>query len=568
MSGELFQFSTVGMLAILATFFVVMVGVSLLITRRSEDADAYVVSTRRVGFGLASASMTATWIWAASFFGAAISGYTYGVSGPLHYGLWGALMILFIYPFGQRIRRLAPRAHTLGEVIHARHGTLSQTMLALSNFLGSGISLMVNLTAAGALASVLSPLTFTQGVIIAAVTVLCYTLWPGFRASVITDVFQAAAMFVIAIIIIPVIFFRLGGPTALAEGLRTLTDQQRNLFSSEAFLEQGGPFFVAILAYAIGNQTIMQRLFAVREDRIKHTFLAATLGYGSIVIGLGMLGMMALMVGIAPVGGDVNNIVPQMASQFLPAVLLVAFVFLVIASLSSTADSDLAALSSIVMTDFYRRHVAARRGASDRTMLIVGRVTMVLAAVAGVLLATLRVNILDALVFVATLWGAIVFPVIFSIYSPRVTNVAFSSAVLSGLVVAVAARFEWIPIEAPLSYVLEAVAAVGGGVVLGIMTFAFLGERVGVVVGVLAGLVLIPLCVGFLADYIVLLSSLLAFGASAIVCTIITFAKPGSYDFSEINRRVRDFTEAPAQDLTPGPPSNGRPVESLSRSDH
>lgn len=41
------------------------------------------------------------------------AGYTYGVSGPIHYGLWGALMILFIYPFGRRIRAVAPRAHTL-----------------------------------------------------------------------------------------------------------------------------------------------------------------------------------------------------------------------------------------------------------------------------------------------------------------------------------------------------------------------------------------------------------------------------------------------------------------------
>lgn len=58
------------------------------------------VSKRVVGFGMGAASMTATWIWAASFYAAATSGYTCGISGPLHYGLWGALMVLFIYPFG------------------------------------------------------------------------------------------------------------------------------------------------------------------------------------------------------------------------------------------------------------------------------------------------------------------------------------------------------------------------------------------------------------------------------------------------------------------------------------
>lgn len=70
---------------------------------------------------------------ASSLYASATSGYTYGISGPIHYGLWGALMILFIYPFGKRIRAVAPKAHTLAEVMYARHGASSQLMLAGSN---------------------------------------------------------------------------------------------------------------------------------------------------------------------------------------------------------------------------------------------------------------------------------------------------------------------------------------------------------------------------------------------------------------------------------------------------
>src|SRR5690554_5161978 len=147
---------------------------TLMIKKKKEDTDAFMVSNRSVDFGMGAASMTATWIWAASFYAAATSGYTYGVSGPLHYGLWGALMILFIYPFGRRFRQLAPNAHTLGELIHARHGTSSQLILALSNVLGSIISLMVNFTAAGALVAVLSPLSFQVGVLMDGFGVVAY----------------------------------------------------------------------------------------------------------------------------------------------------------------------------------------------------------------------------------------------------------------------------------------------------------------------------------------------------------------------------------------------------------
>jgi Na+/proline symporter len=536
------QFSTPVTLVLLAVFYGGTFLLTLLIGRRDENVDAYMVSTQRVGFGFSAASMTATWVWAASFYASAISGYQYGLSGPVHYGLWGALMILFIYPFGRRFRSLAPHAHTLGEIMHARHGSSSQLILAVSNLLGSGISLMVNFTAAGALVSVLSPLSFVHGVLIAGAGVLAYTLWSGFRASVYTDFAQVSAMMLVAAAVIPIILFQAGGPAALAARLPELTAEQLDPLSGTAFLEQGAPFLVAVLAYAIGNQTIAQRLFAVRPDRIKSTFVTATIGYGSIVIGLGMLGLMALLIGVQPVGGDPNNIVPQMASSYLPAVFVALFFILVIASLSSTADSDLSALSAIVMTDVYGKNLARGR-ANPRTMLLLGRITMIVATVIGVLFASLNLNILVMLVFVGALWGAIVFPVIVSCYWKRVTNAAFTWSVICALAVFTVARFEWVPLTGITALGLETIAAVGGGVVLGLMAFGFFGARVGAGVGTVAALVLIPLCAGFLRDHVVLLSSLLAYGVSTIVCVAISLASRNEFDFALIGQRVRRFQE-------------------------
>src|SRR5699024_3438614 len=96
------------------------------------------------------------------------AGYTYGVSGPIHYGLCGALMILYIYPFGKRIRTVAPRAHAVAEVMYARHGRPSQLLLAGSNVLGSVISLTSTFIAGGALIAMLSPLSFGAGILIVA----------------------------------------------------------------------------------------------------------------------------------------------------------------------------------------------------------------------------------------------------------------------------------------------------------------------------------------------------------------------------------------------------------------
>ncbi|CAM5631852.1 hypothetical protein SHIRM173S_11971 [Streptomyces hirsutus] len=259
------QFSAVVVVGLLVLFYGGTFLISTRIGKREENADGYMTAGNNVGFGISAASMTATWIWASSMYASATSGYTYGISGPIHYGLWGALMILFIYPFGKRIRKVAPKAHTLAEVMYARHGRSSQLMLAGSNVVGSLISLMSNFIAGGVLISLLSPFNFIQGVVCVAAGVLLYTLWSGFRASVMTDFVQVVAMLGAVAVIVPFIFFAAGFPAAFETGADNLTPQQGNFFSSEAFMGQGAPYIAAVLAYAIGNQTIAQRLFAVKE---------------------------------------------------------------------------------------------------------------------------------------------------------------------------------------------------------------------------------------------------------------------------------------------------------------
>ena len=537
---ELFQFSTPMMLVVLVVFFGSMLIITARIAKREESVDAYMVSTGRMGFGISAASMTATWIWAASYYGAATSAYTYGVSGALHYGLWGALMLLFIYPIGLRFRALAPNAHTLGEIMWARHGTASQLALVFSNFLGSGGSLVVNITACGALVSVLSPLTFFHGVLAAGVGILAYTLWSGFRASVITDFVQVSALMLVTIVTIPTILWAVGGPGELAANMGNLTAEQRDPFSMDAILHQGAPFFAAVLSYAIGNQTISQRIFAARPDRIKAVFITSTFGYGAIVIGLGMLGLVALLIGMQPVGDDPNNLLPQMASGFLPAGLAIAFAVLILASLASTADADLAALSSVVMTDVYAKNIA--RGAPNVTrMLLLGRMTMIVAMVIAVLVASYSLDVLTMLVVIGGLWGAVVFPVITSVYWSRVTNRAFATSVLVALVGFFIARFDVVPVPNVGLYLLEIFSIVGGGVVLGLMTFAFLGRRVGIVVGAIVAIALAPFFWGFVRDYPQLFAITVSYGASAVLCTALTLVSKHDFDFSTIKDNVTAF---------------------------
>ncbi|EMQ99652.1 sodium:solute symporter family protein [Paeniglutamicibacter gangotriensis] len=536
-------------LGLLVLFYGGTFVMSLFIGKKKENADGYMTAGNKVGFGVSAASMTATWIWASSMYASATSGYTYGISGPIHYGLWGALMILFIYPFGRRIRAVAPKAHTLAEVMYARHGRSSQLMLAGSNILGSVISLTSNFIAGGALIALLSPFSFGQGIVAVAAGTLLYTLWSGFRASVLTDFAQVVAMLGAVAIILPVVFVAAGGPGLFESGASNLTPQQSNFFSSEAFMNQGAPYIAAVLAYAIGNQTIAQRLFAVREDLIKPTFITATVGYGATIIGIGMLGVIALYAGITPLDGDTNNLIPQMAATYLGPILLCLFFIMILGSLSSTADSDLSALSSIAMADLYGQSVG-KANAKPKTMLLVGRISMIIATGAGLFFASGKMNILDLLVFVGALWGALVFPVIASFYWKKVTNMAFTVSVLVALAIFIPVRFEWISMGGLTGYLVDILSIVGVGVVLGLMTFGFFGLKIARIIGIVAIVAVAPFAFGTLHEYEVLSGSLVAYSVSTVICYFMSVRSKQNFDFSTIKDRVGDFD--PVEKLTHG----------------
>jgi hypothetical protein len=174
-------------------------------------------------------------------------------------------------------------------------------------------------------------------------------------------------------------------------------------------------------------------------------------------------------------------------------------------------------------------------------MLWIGRLTMIVATMAAVIFASLRLDILAMLVFVGALWGAIVFPVISSFYWNRVTEKAFTSAVISALLLFTTARFELLPIQGAVAIFFEFFATLGAGVVIGLMGFGFFGRRVGTILGVVVAVGLLPFTIGFLRDYHVLLSSLTAYGVSTVVCVALSLLGNERFDFDLIGERVTAF---------------------------
>lgn len=189
-------------------------------------------------------------------------------------------------------------------------------------------------------------------------------------------------------------------------------------------------------------------------------------------------------------------------------------------------------------------------------MLLVGRLTMVIATALAISFASLQLSILDLLVFVGALWGALVFPVIASFYWKKVTNRAFTTSVLVALACFLPVRFGWIPVDGAMGYLVDVLNVVGIGVVLGLMVFGFFGLRPAVTVGVAAMVASAPFVIGFLHDYATLSGSLVAYAVSAIVCFGMSVRSEENFDFAVIKQRTGDFdTEAAERRIDDDPES-------------
>lgn len=98
-------------IVVLAAYALLMIGVTLIFTRRATSAESFHVADRRIGATVAAMSIAATWIWAPSLFTSSEMAYTRGVPGMFWFLVPNVLCLIIFIPFAKKIRRQYPGGH-------------------------------------------------------------------------------------------------------------------------------------------------------------------------------------------------------------------------------------------------------------------------------------------------------------------------------------------------------------------------------------------------------------------------------------------------------------------------
>lgn len=429
-----------GTLISLAVYFIAMLGIGFYAYAKStDDVSGYMLGGRQL-----SPSVTALSAGASDMSGWMLMGlpgaiYLSGLSASwIAIGLLiGAyLNYLLVAPRIRIYTELAQDAITIPEFFERRFEDNNHVLRIVSSiviilfftlYTSSGI------VAGGKLFESSFGLSYEFGLYLTAGVVVVYTFMGGFLAVSLTDFVQGCIMF-IALVMVPIVAFtEVGGSAQFSQTINAIDPSMLDIFSSVTLVG-----VISSMAWGLGyfgQPHIIVRFMAIRS--VEEMGVARRIGMSWMLITL--IGALATgFIGLAYVHqhnltiADPETIFIHL-SQILFHPLVGGFLLAaILAAIMSTISSQLLVSSSSLTEDFYR--VFLKKEASDKELVLVGRVSVVAVAVVATILAFDRSS--NILTLVSNAWagfGAAFGPiVILSLFWKRMTLNGAVAGMISG----------------------------------------------------------------------------------------------------------------------------------------
>ena len=435
-----------GAIISLALYFIVMLAIGLYGYKTStDDVSGYMLGGRKLGPGVTALSAGASDMSGWMLLGVPGAMYLSGVSSAwIAVGLLiGAyLNYLIVAPRLRVYTEVANDAITIPDYFEKRFADKTRLLRVVSSvvivifftlYTSSGV------VGGGKLFESSFGLSYELGLYVTAGVVVAYTLFGGFTAVSITDFVQGCIMFV-ALVLVPVVAIdHLGGlssvfaqvnavnPNFIEPFIDANTGQALSVLGIISLLSWGFGYF--------GQPHISVRFMAIRS--VKDIKAARRIGMSWMLITI-IGAVMTGLVGIAYVANTKMTLAdPEtifiVFSQFLFHPLISGFLLAaILAAIMSTISSQLLVTSSSLTEDFYKAFV--KRDASQRELVLVGRLSVLVVALVAIALAYDRDS--SILTLVSNAWagfGAAFGPlVVLSLYWQRMTFAGALSGIISG----------------------------------------------------------------------------------------------------------------------------------------
>lgn len=346
--------------------------------RRSETD--YLLAGRRLGPGLATFTIFATWFGAETCIGAAGRVYEGGLfnstSDPFGYTACLLLLgLVFAAPLWRR------KLTTLADFYRQRYSPGVERLAALLLIPTSVMWAAAQVRALGQVVSASSDFDVELAIAVAAGAVVVYTVYGGMLANAVTDVIQGLMVMAGLVLLLVAVVIAAGG---IDGALAAIDPQRLRLFGGpetpplEVMERWAIPIFGSVLA-----QELIATILASRSVQIarRATLFAAGLYFvfGLIPVAIGLLAITLL-----PQLTEPEQLLAEMAEQYLNPVLYIVFAGAIISAILSTVAGALLAAAALTEHNLIARLVPTLGGVAKvrvarACVIVAGAIAYVLA---------------------------------------------------------------------------------------------------------------------------------------------------------------------------------------------
>ena len=419
---------------VLAVIVVVLLAVAIFRAVGVKTKADYLVAGRSLPALVLVLTLLTSWIGAGSLFAGAENAYRNGFAA-----LWqpagGWLGLLLIYFIAPRARKFAQ--FTLPDLLEVRY---NQTARVLGTF--AILFAYVGITSyqfkgGGNVLHLIFPESVTPelGTYIIAIFVIITTALAGMSSVAYMDVAIGSLVTIICIVATPYLYFKAGGSAGLHAALPATHFQVLGNLSLPRALE----FLVPTMLLMLGNQVMYQKFFSAKTERDARLsvvgWILGTIVLESLIVAIAVIGSALFPTG--EVARQPYEIIPYTARHGLPALMGALLLGAVFAKVISTASNYLFSPATNLINDVFVRYIAP--GASNKRVLIVSRLAVVLLGCWALYQAIYAQSILEKMLWAYTIYSAALTPVVLAtFYSKRVTAWGAVAAIGAGTVVTLA----------------------------------------------------------------------------------------------------------------------------------
>lgn len=334
-------------MTVLIIYAAVMIGLTTLTSDRRQTISGFLIGNWNVKEWPSAFSIAATWIWAPALFIAAQQAYVNGIAGVFWFTVPNVLALIIFAYFAVKIRDKMTFGYSLTEYMGHRFGSRVEKAYLIQKIGLAICSFAVQLIAGGAILSTLTQIDYYLVTLALAGIALSYSLFSGLRASVITDYAQMVIILAVGFILIPWTIHQAGGLSVVWQGIGGVDNKP--IWDADVFLSFGLATTIGLMSGPFGDQSFWQRSFATQKEKVKGAFIKGSLIFAVVPVLMSLLGFIAAGAGLKVTDLQLTNL--ETVQTFLPAWAIYPFVFMILAGLGSTLDSNLAAIASLIGKD-------------------------------------------------------------------------------------------------------------------------------------------------------------------------------------------------------------------------